>query len=92
MGFYGIPLNADQSKLFREFIVAWQTKLQQVKDAVISSSPFGWSEPTGKINGFAYGGRVWQKGGDKPAAAPTLCWPRNIPRKVTCSPGSTLRR
>jgi hypothetical protein len=70
MGFYGIPLNADQSKLLREFIVAWQTKLQQVKDAVISSSPFGWSEPTGKINGFAYGGRVWQKGGDKPAAAP----------------------
>jgi hypothetical protein len=70
MGHYGIPLNGDTSKLFREFIVAWQTKLQQIKDAVVSSAPFGWSEPAGEINGFAYGGRVWQKNGDKPASNP----------------------
>jgi hypothetical protein len=70
MGHYGIPLNNDTSKLFREFIVAWQTQLQSVKDAVVSSAPFGWSEPAGEINGFAYGGRVWQKGADKPSSNP----------------------
>lgn len=68
MGEKGIPMNDDTRKELREFIVAWQTKLQQVKDAVITSAPFGWSEPRGKINGFAYGGRVWQDGTDKPAA------------------------
>jgi hypothetical protein len=70
MGNYGIPLNSDTSKLFREFIVAWQTELHKVKDAIVSSAPFGWSEPAGEINGFAYGGRVWQKGTDKPSSNP----------------------
>jgi hypothetical protein len=68
MGDCGIPLNDNERKLFREFVVAWQTKLQQIKDAVVTSHPYGWSEPNGKTNGFAYGGRVWQKGTDKPAA------------------------
>ncbi len=70
MGHYGIPLNGDTGKLFREFIVAWQTELHKVKDAIVSSAPFGWSEPAGEINGFAYGGRVWQKGTDKPSSNP----------------------
>jgi hypothetical protein len=70
MGHYGIPLNSDTGKLFREFIVAWQTELHKVKDAIVSSAPFGWSEPAGEINGFAYGGRVWQKGTDKPSSNP----------------------
>jgi hypothetical protein len=70
VGKLGIPLSANEKKEFREFIVAWQTKLQQLKEGVITSQPFGWSEHNGKINGFAYGGYVWQRGTSKPAANP----------------------
>jgi hypothetical protein len=57
-------------KILKEFLVAWLRKLQMSKDSVISASPFGWSVVDGKIEGFAYGGRVWMKGIDRPAANP----------------------
>lgn len=68
IGNQGIWGNPDQMKSLREFIVAWSTRLQQVKDAVVSTAAFGWSAPAGKVNGFIYGGRVWQQTDDKPAA------------------------
>lgn len=57
-------------KILKEFLVAWIRKLQNSKDSVISASPFGWSVVDGKIEGFAYGGRVWMKDTDRPAANP----------------------
>ncbi|MGI9137248.1 MAG: DUF927 domain-containing protein, partial [Candidatus Nanopelagicales bacterium] len=57
-------------KILKEFLVAWLRKLQNSKDSVISASPFGWSVVDGKIEGFAYGGRVWMKDTDRPAANP----------------------
>ena len=57
-------------KILKEFLVAWLRKLQMSKDSVISASPFGWSVVDGKLEGFAYGGRVWMKDSDRPAANP----------------------
>lgn len=59
-----------EAKLLKEFFMAWIQKLQQTKDKVIAASPFGWSVVDGKIDGFAYGGRVWGIKDDRPAANP----------------------
>ena len=66
----GFFLTEKQYKLMKEFFVAWMQQLQQHKEKVISSSPFGWSVVDSKIEGFAYGGRVWMPTGDRPAASP----------------------
>ena len=70
----GFFLTTKQYQILKEFFVSWMQKLQQHKEKVISSAPFGWSVVDGKIEGFAYGGRVWMKDGDRPAANanPTL--------------------
>lgn len=70
----GFFLTTKQYGYLKEFFVSWMQKLQQQKEKVISSAPFGWSVVDGKIEGFAYGGRVWMKDGDRPAANsnPTL--------------------
>jgi hypothetical protein len=59
-----------QYKALKEFFVAWLQKLQNAKESVISAAPFGWSVVDGKVEGFAFGGRVWMKDGDRPAANP----------------------
>lgn len=59
-----------EAKYLKEFFMAWIQKLQQTKDRVISSNPFGWSVVDGKLEGFSYGGRVWMPKGDRPAANP----------------------
>lgn len=70
LGSRGFFCTEAQYKALKEFFVAWLQKLQDAKDSVISASPFGWSVVDGKIEGFAYGGRVWTKTGDRPAANP----------------------
>ncbi|QIG67085.1 putative integrase protein [Rhizobium phage RHph_TM3_14A] len=39
-----------------DFIMAWITKLQSMKDTVVNSSSFGWVTSQGKTSGFVYGG------------------------------------
>lgn len=72
MGVQGILVAPDNLKGLKEFLVAWSEKLATVKDAVVSAQPFGWNAPLGKIDGFSYAGRLFQKGGDKPAAQPSV--------------------
>lgn len=66
----GFFVGEKESKYLKEFFMAWIQKLQQTKDAVIAALPFGWSINNGKIDGFAYGGRVWGPREDRPAASP----------------------
>lgn len=70
LGSRGFFCTEGQYKALKEFFVAWLQKLQNAKDSVISAAPFGWSVVDGKIEGFAFGGRVWMKDGDRPAANP----------------------
>jgi len=70
LGAKGVFCTDFQYKQLKEFFVSWLQKLQQQKESVVASSPFGWSVVDGKIEGFAYGGRVWTKDGDRPAANP----------------------
>jgi hypothetical protein len=41
-----------------EFFMAWITKLQSTRDAVITSVPFGWLSRNGQTRGFVYGGKL----------------------------------
>ena len=67
---HGMLLKDKADKILKEFFVAWIQKLQQTKDAVVSSIPYGWvTKPNNTIEGFTYGGRVWTKDGDRPAAS-----------------------
>lgn len=66
----GLVLREQHLKFTREFLVAFIQQLQQQKDAVVSSSPFGWAVNHGKIEGFTYAGKVWMAQGERPAAAP----------------------
>ena len=50
-----------------EFFVAWITRLQQIKD-MVSSSPFGWLNRHGQLDGFVFGDRLWTPSGSEPAA------------------------
>lgn len=70
MASHGLILKDKADKILKEFMVAWIQKLQQTKDAVVSSIPFGWvNKPNNTIEGFTYGGRVWTADGDRPAAS-----------------------
>lgn len=70
LGSKGFFCTDKQYKILKEFFVSWLQKLQNSKDSVVSAAPFGWSVVDGKIEGFAYAGRVWMQGGDRPAANP----------------------
>lgn len=70
LGAKGIFVGEKAAKILKEFLLAWIQKLQNTKDAVISSAPFGWSIVDGKREGFSYGGRVWTPGEDRPAINP----------------------
>lgn len=70
LGSKGIFLGEKQAKVLKEFLLSWITKLQQSKDTVVSSTPFGWSIVNGEPEGFTFAGRVWTDGDDRPAASP----------------------
>lgn len=70
MGAKGFFCTDKQYKILKDFFVSWLQKLQNSKDSVISAAPFGWSVVDGKVEGFAYAGRVWMKDNDRPAANP----------------------
>lgn len=70
LGGRGLFCTDFQYKILKEFFVSWLQKLQQQKDSVISAAPFGWSVVDGKLEGFAYAGRVWMTNDDRPAANP----------------------
>lgn len=61
-------------KPLTEFLLSWVDKLRASKDAILSSTPFGWSINGPKIEGFSYGGNIWTPNGPKiaPAAGPVL--------------------
>lgn len=71
LGGQGMAVARTDVPKMQEFLVAWTQKLQQTKNAVISAQPFGWSVSGGKLEGFAYGGKVWGPGGaSRPASLP----------------------
>lgn len=76
LGSRGFFCNEQQYRALKEFFVSWLQKLQDMKDSVIAASPFGWSVIDGRVEGFAYGGRVWMRDGDRPAAnsSPVLAY------------------
>jgi hypothetical protein len=51
-----------------DFIMAWVTKLQATRDAVVSSVPFGWLVRHGKAEGFVFGGKLHTPKGMEVAA------------------------
>lgn len=55
------------AKAVEDFMSSWIEQLQRAKDSVIQSSPFGWNEHNGQLNGFIYQGH-WTPTGMKPAA------------------------
>jgi hypothetical protein len=63
----GLMLHTDEVKAVTEFLVSWIEKLKQSKNAVVSTSPFGWNVKNGKVEGFVYGGCVWTPTGQRPA-------------------------
>lgn len=65
----GVVMFDPQYAKFKGLLVAWISKLQRQKDAVISSSPFGWDIDHGKVRGFIYGGKVMTDDGSEKAAA-----------------------
>jgi hypothetical protein len=68
----GLSLRIQHIKDVRELLVAWMEKLRDTKNAIVSSSPFGWcANEAGKLEGFSYAGQVWLANGDcRPAASP----------------------
>jgi hypothetical protein len=68
LGAKGFFVPDNQIKLVREFFMAWVTHLQNKKSTVISNTPYGWTVDNGRVDGFAYNGRVWMKDGDRPSA------------------------
>lgn len=53
-----------------EFILAWITKLQTMKDTIVNPTPFGWVTSGGKTTGFVYGGTKYTPQGPE-AATPS---------------------
>jgi hypothetical protein len=66
----GIVCQEIQHKYVREFIVSWIGQLQQTKNSVVTSSPFGWQLKNGSIEGFIYGGELATPTDTRPAANP----------------------
>lgn len=67
----GLVIDDNETKKTMEFLVSWVEKLQQNKQAVVSSSPYGWSvDRKGQLEGFVFGGSLWMPNGDRAAANP----------------------
>lgn len=56
------------AQLLEDFIVSWIENLQKMKNAVVSSAPFGWMVRNGKTEGFIYGSQLWTPNGHSPSA------------------------
>jgi ABC-type oligopeptide transport system ATPase subunit len=66
----GITIHDHNVKPVKEFLLAWVQILKETKEAVISTSPFGWNSNAGGLEGFVYGGRMFTRTGTKMAQAP----------------------
>jgi hypothetical protein len=67
----GLVIDDNETKKTMEFLVSWVEKLQQNKQSVVSSSPYGWSvDRKGQLEGFVFGGSLWMASGDRAAANP----------------------
>jgi hypothetical protein len=53
-----------------KLIMSWVAHLQNMKDAVVSSHPFGWNVKNGAVQGFIYGGASHGPTGSLPSANP----------------------
>ena len=88
----GVMVRSKAAPFLSEFIVAWITKLQNTKDAVVINSPFGWTVENGKLVGFTYAGRVWMPTGDKPAPAPDPVLARQYMPKGDLAPWKAVAK
>lgn len=68
----GFMIYSYEHKTFGDFLVAWVNKLKETRDAVISTSPFGWQMRGNKVEGFVYGGQVWTAGAPQLAPNPDV--------------------
>jgi hypothetical protein len=66
----GMVLEGPEYKNIGKLIMAWVNHLQNLKNAVISSHPFGWNVKHGKLEGFIYGGETHGLNGSAPSANP----------------------
>lgn len=67
----GVALREHESKAAMEFFMSWLEKLQKIKEAVVTQSPFGWSmDSKADIEGFVFGGSLWTPNGARNAAMP----------------------
>lgn len=55
----GITFHDYNLKSVGAFLVSWIKTLKDTKDAVVSTSAFGWNEPHGKLEGFVYGSKLY---------------------------------
>jgi len=88
----GIIISGDFVNTARSFFMSWSQRLQQVKEAVVSSSPFGWTVANGKIEGFTFAGRVWADGYDRPAAMPDAVTAKQYEPKGDITPWVTAAK
>ena len=51
------------SARFKEFLMAWVTRLQETRGGTVASSSFGWIVEEGVTKGFSYGGGLWSPRG-----------------------------
>lgn len=67
----GMIVKVYQQKNTLEFFMSWMAHLQQQKNSVINTVPYGWniSPSNGKIDGFVYAGKIWKKNGQVAPAA-----------------------
>jgi Domain of unknown function (DUF927) len=66
----GVTLHSYQVKLVGEFLLSWIDELKKTKDAVLNTAAFGWNSRDGKLEGFAYGGRLFTPTGNRIAPNP----------------------
>lgn len=64
----GIPIQEPQLKPFRSFLMAWLSHLQQSKDNIVKSLPYGWFPERGAPTGFTFGGHTYSQAGKRVAA------------------------
>lgn len=66
----GFVVEQSEYKNVGKLIMSWVAHLQNMKNAVVSSHPFGWNVKGGKVQGFIYGGYNHGPGGSMPSANP----------------------
>lgn len=66
----GFMIHNDEAKDVGDFLVSWVQTLKQNRQAVVSTTPFGWNTKNGKLEGFVYGGSLYYPGGQRIAPSP----------------------